>query len=85
MQVSQVEENHFFTEEKQDADLSCSLSSEPVFVLWSASITDLNFGETTCLDNRPKPEKADCAQSLAARCAEVTARQKLRKTKRVQL
>lgn len=73
-------ENHFFTEEKQDADLSCSL-----FSTRSPSITDLNLGETTCLDNRPNPEKADCAQSLAARCAEVTARQKLRKTNRVQL
>lgn len=61
-------ENHFFTEEKQDADLSCSL-----FSTRSPSITDLNLGETTCLDNRPNPEKADCAQSLAARCAEVTA------------
>lgn len=73
-------ENHFFTEEKQDADLSCSL-----FSTRSPSITDLNLGETTCLDNRPKPGKADGAQSLAARCAEVTARQKLRKTNRVQL
>lgn len=45
-------ENHFFTKEKQDADLSCSL-----FSTRSPSITDLNLGETTCLDNRPKQGK----------------------------